>query len=174
MNEDNKIIIESEDLDVMEERRLKGVSSIRVLKFILGGENYCVLITQVKEVIRVPDMTHIPMVPSFVKGVMNLRGEIISVMDIREFFGLEESKKALDARIVITDVLGYTVGILVDGVRGTEDIEESSVQAPLATLKKELMAFTKGQVQWGEDIFTLLDLEKVLGFSEIERLRKGE
>ncbi|HPM43481.1 MAG TPA: chemotaxis protein CheW, partial [Candidatus Omnitrophota bacterium] len=153
---------------------LKGASFIRVLKFVLGGENYCVLITQVKEVIRVPDMTRIPMAPSFVKGVMNLRGEIVSVLDIREFFGLDESKKALDSRVVITDASGYTVGILVDAVRGTEDIEESAVQAPLATLKKELMAFTKGQLQWGDDIFTLLDLEQVLKFDEIERLRKGE
>jgi len=119
-------------------------------------------------------MTRIPMAPSFVKGVMNLRGEIVSVLDIREFFGLDESKKALDSRVVITDASGYTVGILVDAVRGTEDIEESAVQAPLATLKKELMAFTKGQLQWGDDIFTLLDLEQVLKFDEIERLRKGE
>lgn len=174
MDDENKIIIESEELDSIEARRLKSESSVRVLKFVLGGEGYCVLITQVKEVIRVPDTTRVPMTPSFVKGIMNLRGEIISVIDIREFFGLAEIKKASDARVVVTDVSGYTVGILVDAVKGTDDIEESAIQAPLATLKQELRAFTKGQIQWQGDIFTLLDMGKVLKCDEIERLRKGQ
>lgn len=173
MDDENKIIIESEELDGIEARRIKSESSVRVLKFTLGGENYCVLITQVKEVIRVPETTRVPMTPSFVRGVINLRGEIISVLDIREFFGLQEIKNTSDARVVVTDVSGYTAGILVDAVQGTDDIEEGSIQAPLATLKQELRIFTRGQIQKDNDIFTLLDLEKILKCDEIERLRKG-
>lgn len=172
MDEAGKIIIESEETDAAEDRRNKSGSSMRVLKFLLGGENYCVLIAQVKEVIRVPEITRVPMTPSFVKGITNLRGEIISVLDIREFFGLQETKKALDSRVMITDVSGYTVGILVDAILGTDDIEESAIQAPLATIKQELRSFTKGQVQQQDNIFTLLDIDKVLKSEGIEELRK--
>ena len=170
---DDKIIIEQEedDLEISESSKKP---TIRVLRFVLGGEDYCIPVTQVKEVIRVPDVTRIPMSPAFVKGIFNLRGEILTVLDIREFFGLSEPEKITDSRIIVTDAPGYNVGILADSLEGTEDVTEDSIQEPLATLKQELRNYTKGQIQWQERIITLLDIEKVLRCDDIKRLQKGE
>lgn len=173
MSDGNKIIIESEDGD-FEEMESSKKPTVRVLKFTLGEENYCILVTQSKEVIKAPEITSIPMSPSFVKGIINLRGEIISVLDIREFFGLAEPQKVTDSRIVVTDVAGYTVGILADSLEGTDDIEEDSIQEPLATLKQELRNYTKGQIQHDDKILILLDMEKVLKCDDIKKLQRGE
>lgn len=171
MDDQEKIIIEAEDGE-MEERESAKKPTLRVLLFSLGEENYCIHITQIKEVIRLFDITRIPLAPSFVKGVINLRGEIVSVLDIREFFGLVQSEKITDPRIIITDAAGYSVGILADSVEGTTDVEEESIQEPLATLKQELRFYTKGQVQLGDKILIILDIEKVLNCDEIEKLRR--
>lgn len=172
MSDENKIIIDLDADDFEEQFSSKG-PAIRVLKFTLANETYCIPITQVKEVMRVPEITKVPVAPSFVKGIINLRGEVISVLDIREFFGLQESQNITEPRIVITDAAGYVVGILVDGTQGTDDIEESSIQEPIATLRQELRGYTMGQIQSGDDILTFLDMEKVLKCDEIERLKKG-
>jgi len=173
MDEQEKIIIEIEE-DEIEERESAKKPTLRVLRFTLGEENYCIHITRIKEVIRLPDVTRVPLAPSFVKGVINLRGEIVSVLDIREFFGLIQSEKITDPRVVITDAAGYSVGILADSVEGTVDIEEESIQEPLATLKQELRVYTKGQVQLKDKILIILDIEKVLNCDEIEKLRRAK
>ena len=173
MIDENKIIIEFEEGD-FEEGASSKKPSIRVLKFTLGGENYCILVTQVKEAIKLPEITRVPMSPAFVKGIINLRGEILVVLDIREFFGLPEPQKITDSCIIVTDAPGYAVGILADSLEGTEDIAEDSIQEPLATLKQELRNYTKGQIQWKDKILILLDIEKVLKCDEIVRVQKGE
>lgn len=171
MNDPEKIIIEAQDYEA-EEKEASKKPTVRVLKFMLGQEYYCILITQVKEVIRIPEVTRIPLAPAFVKGAVNLRGAILSVLDIREFFGLGALEKPVEARIIVTDASGYTVGILADAVLGTDNIEEDLIQQPLATLRQELRNYTKGQIQWQDKILILLDLEKVLKSEEIENLRR--
>ena len=169
--EKEKVIIEVDETEFNEKEIKKKTK--RVLAFSLGGETYCIGITDIKEVIKLSTVTKVPNAPRFVFGLTNLRGEIISILDIRHFFDLEQKEKTKDVRVIITDVSGPSVGILADRIINTIDIEEEAIQAPLSTLKKTLTAYTKGQVQVGNDIFILLDLEKVLKNEEIETLRKG-
>ena len=166
-----KIILEVDDSELEEVKVEKKTK--RVLAFSLGGENYCVDIDQAKEVIRPPEITRVPNTPEFIVGIINLRGEIIAVVDIRHFFGLQIQEKSKDIRVIVTDVGGSAVGILVDKVEATLDIEEDLIQPPLATLKKELLNYTKGQAQYGDKILIILDLGKILKCEEIENLKKG-
>ncbi|MBL7158761.1 MAG: purine-binding chemotaxis protein CheW [Candidatus Omnitrophica bacterium] len=170
---DGKIIIELDDQE-LEEVKKKKEKTIRVLVFSLGGENYCVGIADTKEVIRPPDITRVPMAPEFVVGIINLRGEIISILDIRHFFGLSVKEKTKDMRVIISDVTGSAIGIMADEVKDTIEIEESVIQPPISTLKGRLAEYTKGQTRVGKDILILLDLGKILKCEEIENLRKGE
>ncbi len=167
-----KIYIEDEDDGFSEEKNRK--ERVRVLVFMLGKESYCANIGQVREVIKMPETTRVPNTPSFVLGVANLRGEIISILDMHHFFGLEPQGKSRDVRVVVTDVSGEAVGLWVDRVKDTIEIDEESIQVPLVTLKGNLAASTRGQVAQGEDILVFLDLEKVLQCDEMQRLRKGE
>ena len=171
MIDPEKIYIESGDDELSEEVSHKKL--LRVLVFSLGKENYCIDVRQAKEVIRMPVTTRVPNVPAFVIGVANLRGEIISILDMHYFFGLEPQGKSQDVRVIVTDLSGESVGLRVDRVKDTVGIDEEEIQAPLATLKGLLAGFTKGQVAYGEDILSYLDLEKVLQCEEIQSLRKG-
>ena len=168
----DKIIIEVDDTEVDEEKKSK--KTIRVLSFLLGGENYCVGIAETKEVIRPPEVTRVPTAPEFIVGIINLRGEIISILDIRHFFGLPLKEKTRDMRVIISDVAGSAIGIMVDEVKDTIEIEESAIQPPISTLKGRLAEYTKGQAKIGKSILILLDLKKILRNEEIEALRKGE
>lgn len=169
MSEEDDIIMET---DETEEAPVKK-KTLRVLAFTLGGEHYCVDIKQAKSVVRVEALTRVANTPEFIVGVTNLRGEIIPLIDIRYFFGLEHPESDKSARVIVTDVTGSPVGITVDSVADTVDIDEEAIEPPLATLKGKLADYTKGQVQLGNDILILLDLEKILKCDDIERLKSG-
>ncbi|MDD5226197.1 MAG: chemotaxis protein CheW [Candidatus Omnitrophica bacterium] len=167
-----KIYIDSEDDELPEDQSKKKL--LRVLVFSLGKENYCIDVRQAKEVMKMPETTHVPNVPAFVLGVANLRGEIISILDLHYFFGLEPQGKSQEVRVIVTDLTGEAVGLRVDRVKDTVEIDEDEVQVPLTTLKGNLAAYTKGQVAQGDEILILLDLETVLQCEDIRNLRKGE
>jgi purine-binding chemotaxis protein CheW len=172
MDGEDKIYINSEEDELPEGASHKKL--LRVLVFSLGKENYCIDVCQAKEVMKMPEITRVPNVPAFVLGVANLRGEIISVLDMHYFFGLEPQGKSQEVRVIVTDLTGEAVGLRVDRVKDTIGIDEEEVQAPLATLKGRLAGYTKGQVTHGEDILIFLDLGKILRSEEIESLRKKD
>jgi len=173
MTEDTeKIYIEPEDEGDFEEKEAK--KTFRVLAFSLGDEVYCADVRQAKEVIKMPETTRVPNVPSFIVGVTNFRGNILSIIDLHYFFGVEKKGKTKDARVIVTDVLKEQVGLMVDQVKDTLEIEENRVQDPLPTLKGKLADFTRGQIQFGREILIYLDLEKILRSEEIRNLRKGQ
>jgi len=148
--------------------------TMRVLGFLLGGELYGVKISQVKEVIVPGQFTRVPNAPPFVVGVTNLRGVILSVLDLRSILSLPERERAAKAiRLIVTDTTGSVMGFIVDQVKGIFDIEEGAVQAPLTTLPNRLLDFTLGELQWGKEIFILLDLNKILQCEDIEQLRNS-
>ncbi|MFH1776567.1 MAG: chemotaxis protein CheW [Candidatus Omnitrophota bacterium] len=144
---------------------------LRVVSFTLANEHYCVEVNQTKEVIPLKEITNVPNTPEFIVGAMNLRGSIISVIDIKTFFGLAQKEKTKNTKIIITDVTGRVVGILVDKLRDAVLIEPDALQPPLVTLKNRLAACTKGQVQINNQILIVLDMEKILTCPEIEELR---
>lgn len=173
MSED-KIIIVPDDGDVAgAEDEASRKKTLRVLTFALGQESYAIALNQAKEVIQPLTITRVPNSPDFIAGVVNLRGEIIAVLDIRHFFGLGEQEKAKDARILITDVTGSYVGVIIDKVKEIIEIEEAAIQPPLVTLRGKLADYTKGEIRIGNDIVVLLDLNKVLNNEAICNLRKG-
>ena len=172
MDERDKIIIEPDDseFDVTKEP----VKTVRMLSFRLGIESYCINITDAKEVFRPVSITRIPNTPPFIVGVTSLHGEVIPLIDIRYFLGLPGSEGLGSTRVIATDVRSNVVGVMADDVNEALDIEEASIQPVLATIKGKLALLTKGQVQMGEDILILLDLQSILKSDELEKLRKGE
>mgnify|MGYP003798230989 CR=1 FL=1 len=170
MQNSEKIYIE--DDEVFEEKRTK--KTVRVLVFSLGDESYCVDVREAREVTRMPETSRVPNVPSFVLGVTNFRGEILSVLDLHYFFGVPQKGKTKEARVIVSDASGGKIGLMVDGVNDTLEIEEERIQEPLATLRGRLAEFTKGQIPLGKGILIFLDFEKILECDEIRNLRKGE
>jgi purine-binding chemotaxis protein CheW len=169
--EQDRIIIEVDDSEFDAQKEAK--PTIRALSFSLGTEHYCINITDAKEVFKPASITRIPNTPAFVVGVTNLHGAAVPLIDIRYFLGLEQKEGLTGTKVIVTDVGHNIVGVMVDDVDEALDIEEASIQPPLATIKGKLAEFTKGQVQLGNEIVVLLELKKILSCEEIENLKKG-
>ena len=148
-------------------------SKIRVLAFKLGRENYCADIRQIKEVVKAASVTEVPNTPDLIAGVMNLRGQIITLVDLRRFFSSPAPLIKQSASVIISDVTKSTAGLIVDDTKESIDIEVSDIQPPLETLGENLLRYTKGQVQHNSEMMAVIDLKAVLESEEINRIRKG-
>jgi purine-binding chemotaxis protein CheW len=128
----------------------------------LGADRYAVPITSVREILRVGRLTQVSTAPAFVLGVINLRGVIMSVLDLRVFFGLEPGPVGADARIIIAEGGGMVVGILVEQVEEIVDLPAARVKPPLSPAKGLAEEYVVGIAPHGDQMVVLIDLEKVL------------
>jgi purine-binding chemotaxis protein CheW len=140
--------------------------TLRVLSFSLNGENYCIKITEAKKVFTPGIMTCVPNAAPFVKGVTNLHGTIIPLIDIRPFLGLTGGEMTPTSKVIVAEIKDGLVGIVVDRIFEAGEIEKDSIQQPLATLQGNLLELTLGQVQSDSGITAFLDLDKILGLEE--------
>ena len=169
--EQEKIIIEALDDIQLEEKALQDV--IRVLAFSLDEENYCIEITQAKEVFSPGLITRVPNAPVFVKGVTNLHGAIIPLVDIRGFLGLALAEIKEGVKVITSEIRGSLVGVVVDRIFEAREIEKKLIQPPLATLKGKISEFTIGQIESERRITALLDLRKILESEGFSSSNKG-
>jgi len=160
-----EIIIESEDRP-FEEKMAK--DTLRVLAFSLNEENYCIEITEAKKVFTPGIVTRVPNAAPFVKGVTNLHGTIIPLIDIRPFLGLAGGEVTQTSKTILAEVKDGLVGIVVDRIFEAREIEKDSIQPPLATLKGKMLELTLGQVQSKSGVMALLDLNKIFGLEEFK------
>jgi purine-binding chemotaxis protein CheW len=128
----------------------------------LDADRYAVPITSVREIQRVGAVTPVTTAPAFVRGVINLRGVILAVIDLRVFFGLEPGPVAEGSRILIADGGGMVVGILVDEVTEIVDVPATEVRPPLASSKGIAEDYIAGIAALGAQMVVLIDLDKVL------------
>ena len=161
----NKIMIESEDKPFEEK---VATDTLRVLAFSLNEENYCIEITEAKKVFTPGIVTRVPNAAPFVKGVTNLHGAIIPLIDIRPFLGLVGGEVTQTSKTIVTEMKDGLVGIVVDKIFEAREIEKDSIQPPLATLQGKMLELTLGQVQSESGIMALLDLNKILGLEEFK------
>ncbi len=138
----------------------------------LDREYYGVPIEQVHEIIRMQQVTRIPRAPAFVEGVINLRGQVIPVVDLRRRFGLPETDGRGTERIVVVELDGSRVGMVVDAVVEVLRVPEGAVVPPEELLAASEVAFLRGVAKQEETLILLLDLVRVLDPSEHRALRE--
>jgi len=134
----------------------------KFLTFHLAGEDYGIEIAHVLEIIGIQKITEVPDMPAYVKGVINLRGSVIPVMDVRLRFKLEE--RAYDERtcIIVVEVNGTSVGLVVDQVNEVADIPESQIEPAPQTRKSASSRFIQGMGKINEEVKILLKVEQLL------------
>ena len=154
------IIFQVEEREVDGERH-RG-KMILMLTCSLGGQDFCLDAGQLREVLKVPPLTRVPPGREYIAGVVNLRGEIITCLDIRGITGGAAGEITDRSRLIIVDTPGGKVGVLADGVEKMIEVEESVVQPPLSTVKGRLAEYVRGEMISGEKIFVWLDLKQVL------------
>lgn len=146
----------------------------QIVVFKLADQTYGVDIGAVAEIIRMETITRVPRAPEFVEGVINLRGRIIPVIDLRKRFGLPEGEYTRQSRIIIVEIGGMTVGMIVDAVLEVLRIPRESIEPPPAVVDGVDVAYLRGIALWEDRMIILLNLEKILYEGEKEALREAE
>jgi purine-binding chemotaxis protein CheW len=149
-----------------------GDGSREVLVFVLGNEDYGVDILKVQEIRGYDKVRPIPSAPDYLKGVINLRGTIVPVIDMRVKFGLAEARYDALTVVIILRVASRTIGIVVDGVSDVMALAPSEVKPapPLGAIVDHV--FLAGLATRDERMVLLLDIEKFLSSSEMDLLRQ--
>jgi purine-binding chemotaxis protein CheW len=135
--------------------------------FTVGPERFGVSATQVQEIVRYPDATLVPDMPRFVKGVMNLRGKIIPLMDLQERFSVAGARVEEAQRRVVVAMFGdQLVGLVVHAVIGVVRIPAEAVEPLPPTLPKVESEYISGVAKVGDNLVVLLSLDRMLGDME--------
>jgi len=140
-------------------------ASLELLCFRVANEDYAISIMDIKEIIKPREVTEVPRVPPFVRGILSLRGIIIPVFDMRLRLGLPEGTRSERERIVVVKHQGGFCGVLVDQVVQVVRIAEAGVEAPPVVLEGIDREFVRGIGRVAGRMLILLDMEKVLDVS---------
>ena len=134
---------------------------IQLVSFNLGSEEFGIDILRVQEINRMVDITRVPQAPFYVEGVINLRGKIIPVIDLRAKFELGARERDKNSRIVVCDVAGDIMGLIVDSVSEVLRIPGSLVEPPPAVVAGRQQHYVSGVVKLEERLLLFLDISKL-------------
>ena len=151
-----------------------GTDSKKFVTFELGEEEFGADVKSIKEISRMEETTQVPTAPSFVEGVINLRGTITPIIDLRKRLDLEEAEHDSDTRIVIAELEDQFTGMIVDTVTDVLEIPEEDIDpTPELVTTQVSEEYLKGVGKVGEDrLIVLLDLTKVLSREEFEKIKQ--
>ena len=138
----------------------------QIVVFALGEEHYGLEISAVYEIIRRQPITAVPQAPASVEGVINLRGRIIPVVDLRERFGLPAATTSAASRIVVCDASGNRVGLMVDGVSEVLMVPADAVEPTPEVAVGSQADYVRGVAKLGDQMIILLDLEHLFSVAE--------
>lgn len=139
-------------------------NDMQLVVFRLGNEEFGADISQVREIIRVGEITSIPQAPSDIHGVINLRGQITTVVNLRRRLGMEDRDIDGNSRIVVVEVGGKTMGMMVDNVSEVKYIKGSQVDDISKVMAaEENQSYLLGVCKLKNNLLILIDLKKLLG-----------
>ena len=140
---------------------------LQIVGFRVGNETYGVPITALHEIVRVPDITAVPDAPEYMEGVINLRGKIVSVIDLRKRFGIKETASSRRNRILVVEHNGRLNGLIVDSASEVLKIAASDIEPPPAVLQEGGLNCVTGLGKYRGRLIMLLDTSKLLEFGSL-------
>lgn len=146
---------------------------LKVIVFSLAHEQYGVEVDKVKTIERMQPLTRVPKTPAFVKGVINLRGVVVPVIDLRGRFNLPEADYTDNSRIIIVAVKDLEVGMIVDTANDVVDVDSDAIEEPPEIVGGIRAKYLRGLAKLKDDrLLVLLNLEEVLNKAEIVQLEQ--
>ncbi len=138
----------------------------QMISFAISDEDYGVDIQTVKEVIRKKEITRLPKAPAFVKGVINLRGDVIPIIDLRERFNMEQQEYTNMTRVIVVEVDGRSIGMVVDSVSHVIRIGQGQIEPPPPCVGKVSGEYIRGVGKVEEKLIVLLNIDHILTSEE--------
>ena len=155
-----------------------GMETNQYLTFRLDGEVFALGIDKVREVLDFTEMTKVPQTPEFMRGVINLRGNVVPVVDMRLKFGMAKTEKTVNTCIIITeiDLEGETtvIGALADSVQEVLDLEPDQIEPPPRIGTRLRTEFIKGMGKRDEQFIIILDIDRVFSSDELAVVTGGQ
>ena len=146
--------------------------TLQVVTFALGSEEYGVDIAQVQEINRMVTITHVPRAPQFMEGVINLRGQLIPIIDLRSRFGMDRAERTKNTRIVVTEIGGKRIGMVVDSVSEVLRIPVEQIEGAPDLIGGIDTEYIRGVGKMGDRLIIMLDLGRVVSGTEKIDLHK--
>lgn len=143
---------------------------LHIVGFRVGRETFGVNIALVHEIVRVPDITAVPDSPDFIEGVINLRGKIISIVDLRKRFREREITTNKKNRIIVSEIEGKLVGLIVDSASEVLKIPPDQVDPPPNIFEEGELNYVTGVGKLKGRLIILIDLTKILQRGELKRI----
>jgi purine-binding chemotaxis protein CheW len=150
------------------------VGEVKVIVFRLKDEEYGVEVNQVRSIEKLDHITRVPRTPKFVKGVINLRGVVTPIIDLRSRFGLEEAPYTDATRVIIVAVGELEVGLIVDAANDVIDIPVDAIEPAPEVVGGVEAAYLRGVAKLEKRLLILLNLDKVLNTEEMKQLDSFE
>jgi len=156
-----------------------GAGSDRYLNFMLGGEEFALPILDVTEIMEFRSLTVVPMMPAFIRGVINLRGRVVPVIDMAARFGRGSTEVARRTSIIIVEVVlgdgeSHHLGIMVDGVNKVVYLGAEDIEPPPAFGAGIRSDFISGMARYNGEFIIVLDVRRVLSMEEMVELSETE
>ncbi len=139
---------------------------VQLVTFKLGSEEFALDILKVQEINRIVEITKVPKAPDFVEGVINLRGRVIPIVDIRKKFHLNIKEATKETRIIVVNIMNKTIGLIVDSVSEVLRINSLTIQPPPPLIAGLDSDYIKGVGKLDERLIILLDIDKIFTTGE--------
>lgn len=147
----------------------KAIENLKVIVFKLENEEYALSVDHVGAIERILPITRVPETPDFVEGVINLRGVIVPIIDLRLRFGMEKVEMTDESRIIIVHQDDMEVGLIVDSANDVIDIKVDTIEQPPEVIGSVDVDYIEGVAKIGPRLLILLQLSKVLTSKQIEK-----
>ncbi|MCL2386778.1 MAG: chemotaxis protein CheW [Defluviitaleaceae bacterium] len=148
--------------NLFDEERHDDTIKDQYLTFAIEDEDYGVEIAYVKEIVKMQAITKVPEMPNFIEGIINLRGDLIGVLDVRKRFGKPSKEHDEETCIIVIIYSDYTLGMIVDAVQETAIIPEDRIAPPPSAKLSFANQFIRNIGKVGDDVKLLLDVERFL------------
>ncbi len=153
-----------------ETQKRQDAELLQLVTFSIGEEEFGVDILKVQEIIRTMEITKVPRAPDFVEGVINLRGKVIPILDLRKRFGLMSREHDKHTRIIVIEINNMIVGFVVDSVSEVLRIPASTVEPPPPVVAGLESEYISGVGKLEDRLLILLDLDRLLSGEEQDML----
>lgn len=140
---------------------------LQLVSFNIGSEEFGVDILKVQEINRMVEITRVPQAPPYVEGVINLRGKVIPIVDLRKRFNIEEREYDKNTRIVVVDISGNIMGMVVDSVSEVLRLPANTIEPPPEIVASINSEYIKGVAKLEDRLLIFLDLSKVIDVNEM-------
>lgn len=143
---------------------------LQLVSFEVADELFAVPITKVQEIIRLSSIVAVPQSPEFVEGIINLRGKVIPVVDLKTKFDIKKTEVSSHTRIIVAEINAIIVGLIVDAVGEVFKVHEDEYEAAPSIVSSKKQQFIAEIVKRNDQMFLVLDLDRLLTIDETEVL----